>query len=217
METTMKTTMTPADVFNLLTETTQLKDADRLVPQGQTPNNIVYPIKLLEVGSLGPRRNPIHFFKNVGPNGFLIRFDYEPEIPANWDWRSITSKFRNHPNGYEINGHLRGSYHHSDVHGQELLKVYGFDGNLVDAVIKRYELLRTADALNGTNHHRLAGRYTDKAWPLRPCRIRCPWVAALIVRFHDQNPAYWAGPVGPTPAPRVRPSRQRTTHWLNDF
>ena len=82
--------MTPADVFNLLNETTQLNDADRLVPQGQTINNIVYPIKLLEVGSLGPRRNPIHFFKDVGQNGFLIRFDYEPKIPANWDWRLIT-------------------------------------------------------------------------------------------------------------------------------
>jgi hypothetical protein len=180
--------MTPADVFNLLNETTQLGDADGL-KQGQAPNKIVYPIRLLEVGSLGPKRNPIHFFKNVGQNGFLIRFDYEPEIPANWNWRSITARVA--PNFYEIDGKI-GSYKGA---------VYEFDSALVGAVIEKYELLRTVDILTGTDDHTRTGRYTLPHWNPCPHRNTCPYLAALIVRFHEQNPAYWVGPAGPAPAP----------------
>ncbi len=183
--------MTPADVFDLLRETTQLGDADRLVPRGQTPNSIVYPIRLLEVGSLGPSRNPIHFFKDGGRSGLLIRFGYEPKIPANWDWRLITGRIRIVPNGYEIDRILRGGYHCYNSHGEEFFKFYKFDWDLVDEVIKRYEALRNADALHGIGYHRMAGRYNNPIWADCPHTIKCPWLAALIVRFHDQNPAYW--------------------------
>jgi hypothetical protein len=55
------------------------------------------------------------------------------------------------------------------------------DAAFYNLVFQRYMHLEV-------NLRRRTGQYTDPNWPQRPCRLRSPWVAALIIHFvEDQN------------------------------
>jgi hypothetical protein len=184
--------MTPADVFDFLNNNT-------------TETSATIPDRIcLEVGSLG-EGNPIHFFKH-GKTGRFRRFTYDPFQNAIWNLRKIVQMDR--PRGgavatyhVDVLGN-KGSYEvENPQQGGNNAGYWPLNPGEVGAVITQYETLRTGDILVGAANprHRQAGWYNQPNWPAAPGMISSPYVAALIVRFHDLNLGFWTNPVAPLP------------------
>lgn len=176
--------MTPADVFNFLNQNTT--DAFAIIPDRIC----------LEVGSLG-EGNPIHFFK-WGKIGRFRRFTYDPLQGAIWDLRTIIQMDPPIGGGvatYHVDVlNNKGSYSVENTQqGGNNAGFWPLNPAEVGAVITQYETLRTRDFLVGAANpsHRQTWWYNQNNWSQAPGMISSPYVAALIVRFHDQNPGFW--------------------------